>query len=320
MACENEVDLNAPKKDITAAYGILDISDSLHYIKVNKAFLNQQNARTYAKESYSDTYYDKISVRVQEKDENGDLNRGFELEDTLVDKEEGVFEHDEPQKLYYFKAKDLDPQARYQLRILIHEGKDNEKLVKGETRLVGKTTLTSHNAGSQFGNDLFFFSGGEYRKEELKWDPGENVAEQILTLRFHYQNIFSNGDTMNRSFDWEVGKESGKANSLKIDGERFYERVNTVLSPNPENLTERKMNRIDILYRGANQALKTYKTVAGPSASIVQNRPDYTNLDTAAVGIFASAGHYHFKGLSLSNTSMDELVQGDITGHLKFSY
>ena len=80
------------------------------------------------------------------------------------------------------------------------------------------------------------------------------------------------------------------------------------------------MGRIDVLVDAANQDLKTYTTVAGPSASIVQDRPDYSNLDTAAVGIFASTRKEHFKGLQLSGTSMDHLIQGDLTSGLKFVY
>ncbi len=318
VSCENEVELNAPKKDITAAYGILDGRDSLHFVKVNKGFLTKGNAREYAKERYSETYYDNISVTVLEKDGNGTTLRSFSLKDTMVNKEEGVFEHDEPQTLYYFRASDLDSANRYQLRILIDEGGPSEKLVKGSTDLVGNVDITSHNPGSQFGNQLFFYSGGEYREEELEWVRVNNAAELTLNLRFHYRNILGNGDTISRSFDWEVGKVEGSATSTKVGGENFYQRINNELTPNPSGLVEREMSRIDLLVNGMNQELKTYTTVAGPNASIVQDRPDYSNLDTAAIGIFASTRMAHFKGLSLSGSSMDHLIQGNITNDLKF--
>lgn len=318
-ACENEVDLNAPKKDITAAYGVVDPTDSLHFIKVNKSFLPQSNAETYAASSYSGTYYENISVRILEKQESGGTQRSFTLNDTMVNKEEGLFEHDEAQTLYYFEADDLDHQYEYALRILIDEGTDSEKSVKGNSDLVGPIDITSHNPGSQFGNQLYFYSGGEYREEEIEWSEVDNAAEHTLSLRFHYANIFQNGDTVERSFDWEVGKKGRRGRKVKMAGKSFYQRMDSELSPNPSGLTERRMKGVDLLFETANRELKTYKTVAGPNSSIVQHRPDYSNLDTAAVGIFASARHRHFRGLKISDNSLDQLIQGDITSHLKFT-
>ncbi len=320
ISCENEVNLNAPKKDITAAYGVLDGSDPLHFIKVNKAFLPKRNAEEYASENYSDTYYDNISVSVLELDQGGDARRTFVLKDTLVKKKSGLFESDELQTLYYFEADDLDPSFTYQLRIQIDEGGPNEKLVKGRTDLVGAVELNSHNPGQNFGNELYFYSGDEYKEEDIEWTEIENAREHSLTLSIHYSNIFSNGDTVRKTLDWKLGTKGANSTEISIDGESFYQRLSNNLSPNPEGLSERKMKGIVLEFRAASEEIRTYTTVAGPSSSIVQHRPNYTNLDTAAVGIFGSARHRDFQGLSISDNSMEELIEGDITGDLKFAY
>lgn len=320
-SCENEVDLNAPKKDITAAYGILDGSDSLHFVKVNKAFLPKKNAETYASEEYSKTYYENLAVTVLELDKaNDDSIRTFTLKDTLLDKDSGLFEHDEPQTLYYFKADDLEASHHYQLRIRINEGTPDEKLVKGKTDLVGGVELTSHNPGQIFGSELYFYSGDKYKEEEIEWSEVKNAMEHSLSLRIRYANIFSNGDTVLRTLDWDLGSKGRGITRLKIDGRSFYQRMADNLSPNPEGLSERKMKGVVLEFSAANEELNTYITVSEPSSSIVQHRPEYTNLDTAAVGIFGSNRHRDFKGLSISDNSMEELVEGDITGHLKFAY
>lgn len=319
-SCENEVDLNAPPKDITAAYGVLNAEDSIHYVKVNKSFLPEGNAQTYAEENYSKTYYENVSVSVLELNEDGGTERNFTLQDTMVQKEEGLFEHDEPQKLYYFEAADLAPEHRYKLRILIDEGEKSEKKVEGSTELVGDITLSSHNAGQNFGNQFYFYSGGEYRTEEVEWTEVENAADHRLLLRIHYENIFGNGDTIQEHIDWQVGRKDRGATNVKVDGRSFYRRLSTELTPNPNGLKERRMNGLELLFRAADQEMKTYTTVAGPSASIVQQRTRYTNLDTAAVGIFASARHERFRGLTLNDNSLDQLIEGEITSDLKFTY
>ena len=43
-ACETDFDVNAPYQDITIVYGILDIDDSISYVKINKAFLGEGDA------------------------------------------------------------------------------------------------------------------------------------------------------------------------------------------------------------------------------------------------------------------------------------
>lgn len=320
-SCENKVDLNAPKKDITAAYGIIDGSDTLHFVKTNKAFLTQGNAKAYASDHYSDTYYENITVKVLElNDANKDTLRAFTLKDTLVEKSSGLFEHDEAQTLYYFEADDLKASYRYQLHILINEGEQDEKRVKGSTDLVGEIELTSHNPGQPFGNELYFFSGDEYKEEEIDWDEVENAVNHSLSLQIRYTNIFSNGDSVKRTLEWDLGTKGRRSTSLPIDGESFYQRMANNLSPDPKGLMERKMNGIFLDFSAASQELNTYTSVSGPSSSIVQHRPDYTNLDSAAVGIFGSVRNRRFKGLSISDNSMDELIEGDITADLKFAY
>lgn len=319
-SCENEVELNAPKKDITVAYGILDGGDSLHYVKVNKSFLPERNARTYASEEYSKTYYDNASVHIRELEEDGSLRRNFELKDSLLEKEAGLFQHDEPQKLYYFEATDLDPSYRYELRITINEGEENEKSVKGSSSLVGPVNLTSHNPGGQFGSEFYFYRGDEYNDNfSLEWGATENAAQYNLTLRIHYSEIFTNGDTVRKSLDWRLGSQSGDRTEMRIGGEPFYRKMANSLS-SKDGLNKRRMHGMELLFKSKNEELNTYSSVSGVSSSIVQHRPQYSNLDTAAVGIFASARHQNFEGFSLSSTSMDHLIQGSLTAHLNFAY
>ncbi|MBK9627952.1 MAG: hypothetical protein IPO56_09700 [Flavobacteriales bacterium] len=46
--CSSELDINAPYKDITIVYGLLDSHDPIQFIKVNKAFLGEGDAYVFA--------------------------------------------------------------------------------------------------------------------------------------------------------------------------------------------------------------------------------------------------------------------------------
>ena len=43
-SCSTKLDVNAEYKDITVVYGLLNQNDSIHYIKINKAFIGDDNA------------------------------------------------------------------------------------------------------------------------------------------------------------------------------------------------------------------------------------------------------------------------------------
>ncbi|MBE0652408.1 MAG: hypothetical protein IH594_01340, partial [Bacteroidales bacterium] len=42
--CSTDFDLNAPYKDIMVVYGLLNQNDSTHYLKINRAFLGEDDA------------------------------------------------------------------------------------------------------------------------------------------------------------------------------------------------------------------------------------------------------------------------------------
>ena len=49
VSCKQKFNVNADWQDITIVYGILNQGDTLHYIKVTKAFLGPGDALQYAK-------------------------------------------------------------------------------------------------------------------------------------------------------------------------------------------------------------------------------------------------------------------------------
>ena len=49
-SCDNDLDIIAEWKDISVVYGILNAQDSVHYVKLNKAFLGQGDVYDMAQE------------------------------------------------------------------------------------------------------------------------------------------------------------------------------------------------------------------------------------------------------------------------------
>src|SRR5690554_7871214 len=78
------------------------------------------------------SYFDSVVATVKEI-KNGSTLRTWTLQDTVIqNKQEGTFYGPE-QKLYFFKANDLDEEAIYRLNIDVDNG---NHLISGQTELV----------------------------------------------------------------------------------------------------------------------------------------------------------------------------------------
>ena len=96
QSCSTDVDINAPWKDITVVYGLLNQNDNIHYIKVNKAFLGDASAYEMAAISDSVNYQDIIVNLYKIKTSNGDFDtiQTFIFQDTVLQKDSGIFATD----------------------------------------------------------------------------------------------------------------------------------------------------------------------------------------------------------------------------------
>src|SRR5687768_1893340 len=80
--CSEDFEVAAPYKDITIVYGLLDVKDTAHYIRIQKAFLDEsKSAIGMAKEADS-SFYNQLDVKVLELN-SGSLTKLIQL--TRVD-------------------------------------------------------------------------------------------------------------------------------------------------------------------------------------------------------------------------------------------
>lgn len=91
-SCENEIDVNADWRDVPVVFGLLNIDDTEHFLRVSKVFLGEGDALAFAQNPDS-IYYNPndIEVKVEELI-NSNVARTWILEPrTDIAKEEGIF-------------------------------------------------------------------------------------------------------------------------------------------------------------------------------------------------------------------------------------
>ena len=135
--CHDKPNLIADYKDVTISYGVLNINDDIHYFKIYKGFITEDNALVEAG-NWDNVYYpvDSIQVRLEEY-MNGVRTYGEILDTTtMVSKEDGFFPS--PKQLLYYSEMKLKPEATY--RLVIHRVNTGEE-VYAETVMVNDFSI-----------------------------------------------------------------------------------------------------------------------------------------------------------------------------------
>lgn len=322
-SCSTDVDINADWKDVTIVYGILNLNDSINYIKINKAFLGDANAYEMAKQSDSLFYnsINKVSLQQGKTNANGDwVPYGPEILLQKTDsfpKDTGIFASNR-NDIFYTTEKLLkdDNYNEYKLAIDI-PGKD---LITSTTRVFNTLIVTQPTTwGSRKVN---FASTVPYT---VKWNSTKDARLYELTVRFWYYEIIGT-DTSLKHIDWPQQRiTSSKLDqevemTLDIDGPSFFKYVQSQLSPleNGKRLSRRK-KAIDFLFLIGGDDLNTYIQVSSPSNTIVQEKPSYTNIKGENnLGIFSCRYDMSIKNQEADQRMIDSLALGIYTKNLNF--
>ncbi|TXI88449.1 MAG: hypothetical protein E6Q37_00075 [Crocinitomicaceae bacterium] len=333
-SCKEDIDLIGDAEETAVVYSLLNQADSVHFVKINRAFLSNTNSLITAQIADSN-YFQNVVATVKEV-VNGNVTRTWILEDTLVEnKEPGAFFAPE-QKLYYFKTSPTQPllanaNTVYDLEININNG---EFLVTGSTPLVRGVGITSPGPSNPYAFATNNVQTIGYSSPMITVSKGE--AEIMnLSLKVSFDEYIGSSFTT-KSFIWKVDEiESIESNSVKffMNGQTFYTLIKDNATNNPA-ITKRQINNLELIVTAGSNDLKSYITINKPSSSLAQNKPTFTNLSASngrkTVGIFS--GRSTVKRIKLDwvpsgssnnigaidQNSMKELAQGTITGSLLF--
>lgn len=334
-SCKEDIDLTGDAQETAVVYGLLNQADSVHFVKINRAFISNNNSLITAQIPDSN-YFANIDATIKEL-VNGNVVRTWTLKDTIIDnKEPGVFYAPE-QKLYYFKTTAAQPlianaNTQYKLDVSINEG---EFSVSGITKLIAGMSIT------QPISNPFAFASSDiatkgYVNPTIGFNKGDafvaNVKIKITIKEF----IGSNFTT--KILDWNVGDLNSEsmttaANILNANGKTFYTIIRDGVTNDP-NITKRMLESIKVVLTGGSEDLEKYMKLVAPSSSLAQTKPTFTNLtatnDRKIVGIFSARStitltkvDWILFGVSAYKTAIDknsmkELGIGSLTGSLLF--
>lgn len=338
-SCETDFSTTAPYEDITVIYGLLDSHDSIQYIKINKAFLTEQNVLTYAALRDSNEYLFKLDVTLEEWTESGNKVNTYVLDTTTIyNREPGQFYY--PEQTIYKVPRPAQPHEIkyiveglndtigieffwlnedniYKLKI---KNPETGKEVTAETEIVKDFRITKPG----FGQTIRFVEEPVAPKE-FQWDVADNGEEFEFDLRFNYGEWrWSTNDTVYKYITLAANtvNQSGSGGTMSYyywDDQFFVTCENLIPYSNQtdeDDIRERYTSFIDVVVSVAENDYALYREVNQPSTSIVQERPNYTNVENG-IGLFGSR-YRKVKSKKLHSETISDLQNLDTDLKFKF--
>ena len=317
ISCKKDFSVNADWKDITIVYGLISQNDSVHYLKITKAFLGPGNALSYAKISDSSNYRPgELDVRLEEWDATSFRTSILFDTVTLHEKEPGDSIFYFPEQLVYKSTAILD--QKYTYKLVIHNNLTGMEITS-QTTLVHDFSIIQPDP--YFPLPIVFLPGGS---STVEWTSAKGGRRYQLVIRFHYSERPNNqpNNWTKDSLDWLVFSNElsryttgGESMIKTISGGTFYSVLAAKIPVNP-NLT-RFAGKVDYIFSVASDDLNTYMEITEPSSSIVQYMPPFTNI-TNGIGLFSSRFVNTIDSLPLHPDTKAELKVNPKTANLGF--
>jgi hypothetical protein len=292
-SCSNDLDINAPWKDVTVVFGLLNKNETTHYIRISKAFLGEGDAIQFASQ-FDSLYYDTtlLSVNVYQVF-NGNVVVSFPCRVvTNIQKDPGIFAAPS-QILYAFDAtltssvSSINDRLQNSTYKLVVKNNNTGNIATAETELVSNISLITP------GNAIDELPLYPQNKTLIKYKTGENGKMYELFFRFKYREYseLNPGDIVSKVVELNLGRitndntDGGKEMNMNIENATIYQALYAAIPklPNMVRIADSLQFQINV----AADDMTTYLNVNQPSNTVAQERPQYTNVENG-LGLFSS--------------------------------
>ena len=318
FSCSNEFELNAPAKEIPIVYGLLSRADDVHYIRVEKAFIDEQTSALDLAQRPEALYFEEVIVEiVRERDGAAFLLTEVDGSQVGLERATGIFATT-PNILYQIAADKLNLQEEETYRLNVRQTGDGALLTTATTPIVGDVRLNRPIPGDQK-PPLRILEDDEIT---ILWAADETAKLFDVSMVINYEE-FDPTDVntlVKKSIEWKLAQSIEGAdgpNRVEPEGLEFYRFLNANITVNP-NL-QRVLKNIDIRIDAGGEELFNYINVGQANTGITSAQviPNYTNL-SSGLGIFASRNTFLETGFVIDSQTKTALQNNELTKDLNF--
>lgn len=317
VSCETDFDVIADYKEVAIVYGLLNQNDSIHYLRINKAFLGDGNALSYAQVADSSSFGADISVVLIESTPGGIKKEIVFDTVTLFNKQPGDFYS--PGQLFYASSAALDENNIYELKV---NSRKTAYEVTSKTNLIHNFNITKPSSGAKTIN----FKRSFTQQMKFAWQNAVNGKRYQFKLTFNYKEMNLAGDSTHKKIEWIFPEQTTEntngtgESDVTYTNEDFFKLCESKIpysDPVAEaEVIKRFASACDIEVTVIGDEFNTYLDANGPSTGLLMEKPSYSNI-TNGLGLFSSRYQIHrVPSISLSPETIFDLNQ---TTNLKFA-
>ncbi len=320
-ACSTDLDVIGDYKETMIVYGLLDQAQNMQYVKINKAFLGEGDAFVYAQVKDSVQFVNALTVELRRIKNGAQVGPTIPLVPTNMPKDPGIFYNtDQANAIYAFSSitYPLFTDSEYELTVTNSE---TGTVVTSSTTLI--TDITGFTNPSPLGSTFSFVAFGTVPNYPFNvvWTSANNAKLYQVILRLNYIDSTLTGNDTNMieyTLPVKTMENINVATVVTQDmkGRDFYQYIGGTLT-DYSGLVKRTALKVDLLLVAGSENLSTFIDVNKPSTGIIQERPEFTNINNG-LGLFSSRLNRPAISRPLDGTSWDSLACGQYTKHLKF--
>ncbi len=285
-SCSTDIDVAADWKDIPVVYSILNSTDSTHYVRIQRAYLDEKTSALVYAPIADSNYYGTITPVMERWKKVNTIDTKLETFPMVINnsfpKDSGLFAHP-AQAIYSFTA-NLDKDSEYKIVFKTPKNVD----------IVAKTNIVADFQVIPFPN-IRTFNFSAIGSQTMRLYSPQNGYMHDAYIRLHYYEWDKNAtvpDTLKKVIRMNIyngllfgNTIGGQSVDIKLNGKDVFSQLKIDVPIN--NQVKRLFNGVEYVVGVGNIELSNYIQVNGVNNSLLAQKPVYTNIPNG-FGIFSS--------------------------------
>lgn len=294
-ACDNNIEINAPYREIPVVNGIIDVDDADHYIRIEKVYQNSASITTGQGAKINDSlYFDSLVVKVYDINNPGNFTLFTPV--TNIPKDSGFFSF---AKNTLYHSVNLPIYKGTVALDIFHPSSGNH--------YYAKTNLVSGGKFNSWGGNVANFYTNDKNYINFIYQPGNNAYIYDFSVRLSYRefNVSNPSQYKDLYIDFPLernyyastlGSQYNNNSLRKLTWKDFLNYIAVNIPENPS--VYRKFQSLDNVAYAGSVEFDELQQLSKPSLSIVQTNNEYSNIflknsdgslvGNRAIGIFTS--------------------------------
>ena len=316
LACRQDLDLTGPYEETTVVYGLFDIQDSVHFLRIQRGYIDSAESALIIARNPDSIYYPDGALEVVLTDGSSGARYTLErisAEEAGIVKKEGLFANS-AYPLYRLRAT-LNDSSRYTLQIT---DAGRGRSVSAQTSFLGPFKLFVPAEGY-----LLNWSGDEREIITLSWQHSRKAGIYDMRIRFWYSETDSLGRSEQKEIQWKMFTnklvlDRSDQSLIKHDYRTiaFFQNISGRIAEDSTLTRHADSVAFEITAGGIELArlISNQKVRDGLLSGIAT--PYYSNIE-GGYGILSSV-YSLSAGAQLGEITLDSLARGRFTRHLNF--